>query len=199
MEEATAIDQLKRGNLDGLETLVKLHQLKAIRTASLITGSPSLAEDIVQNAFLKVVDHIGQFREDAPFFPWFARIVINDAIKSLRRDKNDISLDRMLDDVTLDLKDPAPLPEEVLESKETRDALWQALAQLDANERATFVMRYYLQMPEREVAEVLQGPTGTIKWWAFSARRRMRQSLVTSPQGSLFEAECDTRKGAANE
>ena len=61
MEEQEAIARLKRGDVGGLEVLVRGHQVRAVRTVFLITRDRALAEDIVQAAFLRAYERIGQF------------------------------------------------------------------------------------------------------------------------------------------
>src|ERR1700736_226187 len=84
MEESEAIRLLKRGDIRGLETLVQLYYTNAFRTVYLITRELELAEDIVQTAFIRAFERIGQFSEGSPFAPWFLRSVINDALMALR-------------------------------------------------------------------------------------------------------------------
>ena len=177
MNEKQAITRLKQGDLAGLEVLVRSYQLQAIRAASLITGDRSLAEDIVQNAFLRAAERIGQFDAERPFGPWFLRSVVHDAIKAAQRQKRQVSLDDEQDGEPLDLADPAPLPEELVEAEETRRAVWRALEQLPPNQRATIVLRYYLDMSEDEMTEELNNPAGTIKWWLHIARQRLERRL----------------------
>jgi RNA polymerase sigma-70 factor (ECF subfamily) len=85
MNEHGAIAQLKRGGIDGLDMLMQLHQVRAVRTAFLITRDRALAEDVVQTAFVRVYERIEQFNLDRAFEPWFLRIVTNDAVKAAMR------------------------------------------------------------------------------------------------------------------
>ena len=92
MEEREAIARLNRGDIAGLETLVRQYQVQAVRTAYLITRDRALAEDIVQAAFLRVYERIGQFDTKRPFGPWFLRSVVNDAIKAATRHEHQVYL-----------------------------------------------------------------------------------------------------------
>ena len=85
MNEHQAIARLKRGDIDGLETLMQLHQVRAVRTAFLITRDRALAEDVVQAAFVRVYERIAQFDSNRVFEPWLLRIVTNDAVKAATR------------------------------------------------------------------------------------------------------------------
>jgi RNA polymerase sigma-70 factor (ECF subfamily) len=183
VDEKRAIAQLKCGNLAGLETLVNTYQLQAVRAAALVTGDTALAEDIVQNAFIRAAEKIDQFDSQRPFGPWFYRSVVNDAIKAMNRQKRQVSMD---DDDRVELAllvDSTPLPEESVEDDETRMAVWRALEALSPKQRAAIVLRYYLEMDEKEMAGELHSPTGTIKWWLHTARKRL--GLLLRPSQSL--------------
>lgn len=182
MEERRAITRLKHGDLAGLETLVQKYQLQALRTAYLIVGDPALAEDIVQEAFLTAIRRIDQFDLDRPFSPWFMRSVVHASIKAAARQQRQVSLDTAGPGETQDwvewLIDPQPSPEDVVETEETRQAIWRALEQLSPKHRAAVVMRYYLEMSDEEMGQVLASPAGTIRWWLHASRLRLRQLLA---------------------
>jgi RNA polymerase sigma-70 factor (ECF subfamily) len=177
VDEKLAIVRLKQGDLGGLETLVYLYQLQAIRTVGLITGDGALAEDIVQSAYIRAAEKIGQFDDRRSFWPWFLRSVVHDAIKAGKRQQRLISLDVDESEGGIDLDDPAPLPEESVEQAETAQAVRRALEKLPPNQRAAIALRYYLGMGEAEIAEALHSPAGTVKWWLFAARLRLARLL----------------------
>lgn len=181
MDEQQAIARLKRGDLAGLETLVNLYQVQALHSAYLILGERALAEEVVQSAFLRVNEKIHQYDERRPFRAWFLRIVVNAAIKASKRQKRLIALD---DDSPARqhalvgwLTDPQPQPDEIVETQETRQAVWRALEQLSPDQRAAIIARYYLGLSDQEMSEQLQRPLTTVKWWLHSARARLRHLL----------------------
>lgn len=92
-----AIEHLQRGDIRGLEALVRLHQVRAIRTAYLVTRERQLAQDIVQAAFLRAYERIGQLDPHRPFGPWFLTSVLHDAIKAAARRGRFESLERVLE------------------------------------------------------------------------------------------------------
>jgi RNA polymerase sigma-70 factor (ECF subfamily) len=177
VDEKRAIARLKKGDISGLETLVYKYQLQAIRTVGLITGDGAMAEDIVQSAFIRVAERISQFDDRRLFWPWFLRSVIHDAIKAANRQKRLVSLDADENEESIDLVDPMPCPEEIIERAETTRAVQSALERIPPNQRAVVVMRYYLGMSEAEIAEALHGPIGTVKWWLHAARQRLLRML----------------------
>jgi RNA polymerase sigma-70 factor (ECF subfamily) len=190
-QEQAALRRLQRGEISGLATLVQMYQVKALRTAYLITGDHALAEDIVQAAFLRVYERIHQYDERRPFAPWFMRIVANDALLVLRRTRRLVALDTPLSETdTTSFADFLPTmeasPESELETAEMRAAVWQALEQLTPEQRTLIVLRYYGELSERELAEEMNAPKGTIKWRLHAARQRLRGLL-----GRFWQTDSD--------
>lgn len=186
MEDQTAISRLKHGDLNGLETLVKRYQVRAVHAAYMIVFDRELAEDVTQSAFVKAAERIHQFDEKRPFAPWFFRIVVNDALKLVKKQERKISLDEQLDKPTMQLaewlRDPGLHPEQHVEQDESRQIVLQAVHSLPAEQRAVIVMQYFLDMSEKDMSEKMDRPISTIKWWLRDARKRLR-NLIDSPQG----------------
>lgn len=181
MEEREAIARLKRGDIGGLEALVRKYQVQAVRTAYLITRDRALAEDIVQAAFLRAYERIGQFDARRSFGPWFLRSVVNDALKAAARRKRQVSLEAGSEGEETSLADlladPGPGPADLTEAAETCQTVWAALGKLPPAQRATIVQRYYLNLSEVEMADELACPPGTVKWRLHAARKRLRTLL----------------------
>jgi RNA polymerase sigma-70 factor, ECF subfamily len=183
MEDRIAISRLKQGDLNGLATLVKRYQATAVHAAYLILYDRALAEDVAQAAFVKSAERIHQFDETRPFAPWLYRIVVNDALKLVSKQKRTVSLEEALDapaaQVAAWLTDPEPWPEQLVEQKETRHHILQAIQSLPPEQRAVIVMRYFLDMSEAGMSAKMDRPLSTIKWWLRDARRRLH-SLMES-------------------
>lgn len=183
MDEEEAILKLRNGDIQGLEVLVKKYQLKAIRAAYLVTHDRAMAEDIVQSAFIRSYESIDTFDSSRPFGPWFLRCVVNDAIKALNRQKRFLPLD----DIEKGNKNFShnsssfsglDLPSQI-EMGETREVFWDALVKLPPRQRAAIVLRYYLGMSIRGIANELDTPEGTIKWRLYAGRDRLKVMLKT--------------------
>ena len=185
MEDRIAISRLKQGDLTGLEALVNRYQVQAVHAAYLIVSDRALAEDVVHTAFVKVAERIHQFDEDRPFAPWFFRIVANDALKAAKKQRRTVSLEQQQDQPTAQLArwlvDPGSHPEQLLEEKETRQMILRAIQSLPPEQRATVVMRYFLNMSEAELSTKMDRPLSTIKWWLRDARTRLYDLM--RPQG----------------
>jgi len=174
MTEAEAIACLQRGDLNGLELLMCKYQVKAIRTAYLITRDRAMAQDVVQTAFVQAFERIHQFQIGRPFEPWFLRCVINQALKNVKNSRRQIQLP---DDETaaqfltlVQELDPA-------ESIEAKTAIHSALDKLSADQRAVIILHYYLELDENEISHELACPPGTVKSRLHYARRRLKQLL----------------------
>jgi RNA polymerase sigma-70 factor (ECF subfamily) len=179
MDEKTAIAQLKKGDINGLETLVRLHYVHAVRTAYLITRDRPLAEDVVKAAFIKGYERFEQFDPARPFIHWFLKIVVNDAIKAATRQggSREIPLDAEISPEITALEDDQARAEDWFEKMELRQEIWQALEKLSPLQRAVFVLRFYLDLSEAETAERLNCAVGTVKAHLHAARKRLRTLL----------------------
>jgi RNA polymerase sigma-70 factor (ECF subfamily) len=184
MEEREVIARLQAGDIAGLAALVRQHYVPAVRAAYVVTRDRAIAEDIVQEAFLRAYERIDQFDATRPFRPWFLRSVVNAAVTATKRGATTVSWEGLPGAGPHSLAaapiDPAVGPEELIVGAETRDELWAALGQLSPAQRAAIVRRYYLDMTERELAETLSEPIGTVKWRLHAARARLRALLRPS-------------------
>jgi len=182
VDERQALARLRRGDIGGLELLVELYQVRAVRTAYLITRDRALAEDIAQSAFLRVHERIHQYNPDRPFEPWFFRVIVNDAVKAANRRQRQVSMDENFVGSDLSLADiliePAPDPADEFERQEIQRVVWDAMEKLSPKQRAVAVMRYTLGYGEAEMADTLTLPLGTVKWRLHAARERLHKLLT---------------------
>ena len=195
MDEREAIQDLKAGQLRGLAYLVRAHQTEAMRAAALITGDPAAAEDLVQAAFLRFAEKPQAFDSSRSFKPYFMKMVVNDAIKLVQRQKPEFSLDEKNLEDGFDLLDPKPLPEAIIETRQAQEQVRAALAKLPPKQRAVIVLRHYLEFSESEIRDMIGSPLGTIKWRLFSARTR----LVSLLRANAVETSLDPEPSLANQ
>ena len=180
MTEQEAIERLRRGDIGGLEYLVREYQVRAVRSAYLVTHDRSLAEDVAQAAFLKAYERIAQFDRQRAFGPWFLTSVLHDAVKAARRQGRQVSLEALTEQSGAGespLQDVRPGPEVLGEQAETAAQVWAALKRLAPEQRAAVVARYYVGLSEAETADALRLPLSTVKWRLHAARRHLRVLL----------------------
>jgi RNA polymerase sigma-70 factor (sigma-E family) len=132
----------------GLGELYERHAGAAVGLAYLLTGDRSLAEDLVQEAFVRVAGRFRHLRDAGAFEGYLRRTVVNLFTSQLRRRR----LERAY------LKREATRPPASHEDPDlaSRDELWQAVQRLPERQRAAVVLRYYEDLSEREVATTMR-------------------------------------------
>ena len=176
MDDTRAIRRLKRGDLGGLEILMEQYQVKAARAAFLITHDESVAQDVVQETFIRICKRIHQFDESRPFEPYLIRSVIHASLNAVRGSGKFTSLDDESGEIE-NLLDRAASVESQVESTQLQHEILNALSKLSPRQRAVIVQRYYLEMSEQEMALALDAAPGTVKWLLNAARERLRHLL----------------------
>jgi RNA polymerase sigma-70 factor (ECF subfamily) len=177
IEDLQAIRRLKGGDMGGLECLIARYQGKALRTAFLITHDEPMAEDVVQDVFVRFYQRADCFDEARPFEPYFMRSVVNAALNCMERAKKQQSLPAGDTSELENLLEKAASVEEQVEFNTLKWQVMEVLAELPPRQRAVIVQRYYLEMSEKEMAEALDSPPGTVKWLLNAARARLRSLL----------------------
>lgn len=165
--------QVQQGNTGALAQLVRRHQLEAVRAAYGIVLDQDSAEDVVQRAFIALWDYAKSFDPQRPFRPWFLRIVVNQALREVRRHRRLVPLASVAEQA-----DQQHSPEEQLAQRETYATLRQAIGALRPAQRAVIVQKYFLGLSEAEMSDVQGVPAGTIKSRLFTARQSLRQLLT---------------------
>jgi RNA polymerase sigma-70 factor (ECF subfamily) len=178
MDELKAIRRLKNGDMGGLEILIAHYQDKAVRTAYLVTQHEPMAEDVVQDSFVRFYERIRYFDETRAFEPYFLRSVINAALNAIEKENHGSASNEALDAPVLEsLLARAVSVQEQVEYSQLKHAVSKALEELSPRQRAVVVQRYYLEMSEKEMTETLDVTPGTIKRLLHAARNRLRSLL----------------------
>jgi RNA polymerase sigma-70 factor, ECF subfamily len=137
------------GDLSAFEQLVIRHQISAWNTAFRFLGNTTDAEDVAQDAFLRILDSAVRYRPTAAFRTYLFRVVYN-LCQDLTRKKLPRSSD-MLDKVA----DERPSADESAVAGEQIAAIRAALASLPPNQRMAIILRYYQDVGYEEIATVL--------------------------------------------
>ncbi|HZN43342.1 MAG TPA: SigE family RNA polymerase sigma factor, partial [Actinomycetota bacterium] len=149
----------------GLDDLYRAHAPEALRLAYLLTGERALAEDLVQDAFVKVLGRFHDLRNRDAFWWYLRRTIVNLARSQFRRRKVERAwFERQRPDET------APAGEDLAE----RDRLQRALMTLRPEQRAAIVMRFYEDLSEADTAQALGVAVGTVKSLVSRGMDRLR-------------------------
>jgi RNA polymerase sigma factor (sigma-70 family) len=154
---------------DRLADLFRAESARAVRLVFLLTGERALAEDLAQEAFLRVASRLRSVDPDA-FAAYYRRTLIN-LVHSYHRHAR--VRRRYADRIEADARRARDVIEQASVPDDRDDRLWTALTALPAGQREAIVCRYYLDMSEQRTAELLGVRVGTVK----SATSRGLQAL----------------------
>ena len=156
---------------------MRAYQGIAFRTAYVIAGDASDAEEAAQDGFVKAYRALGRFRRGAPFRPWLLQIVANEA-RNRRRSagrRANLAL-RAAEEVRPG--DAVPSPEAALLSDELRTELLDAVNGLREEERLVVSCRFFLGLSEDETAKALDLKLGTVKSRTARALEHLREEIT---------------------
>lgn len=152
----------------GLEELYRRHVDDALHLAALLTGDRALAEDLVQDAFVKVIGRFQDLRNRDAFWWYLRRTIVNLSNSYFRR--------RRVERAWLERERPEPGAPAGPDLEE-RERVLAALMTLRPEQRAAVVLRYYEDLSEADTAEALGRPVGTVKSMVSRSMDRLREEL----------------------
>jgi RNA polymerase sigma-70 factor, ECF subfamily len=168
---------IKEGNRHHLALLVERHHSPLIGFLYRMTdGDQTLAEDLAQESFLKVMHAIDQFQHPRPFKPWLYQIATNLVRDHYKRADTRRAIG-MSEEVEL-TGDDEPLPEDMLVLDAEVQQVVVALRSLPDHQRETVTLRYYQGLSLGEIAEALDVPVGTVKSRLSLGLGRLREILM---------------------
>ncbi len=138
-----------RGDWAALEQLVERHQAAAWRTAYRLVSDRHAAEDLAQEAFLRIFEARHRYQPTAPFGAYLTRIVVRLCLDYLRKGRPTPAGE------SLDPADLAASPADRADEAERARSVRQAIAELPPKQRAAVVLRYYEGLSIREIAEAV--------------------------------------------
>ena len=184
-DEKALIRAAQEGDQDAFGQLVRAYDKSVLRLAMNLLRSPEDAQDVYQEAFLRVYRNLKSFRFDCSFHTWLYRIVTNLCLDHMRKRKVrreessqveglDGPVDRM-DSFQESRADGDP--QRSLFSGELRQGINKALSELTARERMVFELRHYQGMKLRDIGEALGTTEEAAKNCLFRATQKMRVAL----------------------
>lgn len=192
VREQDLIRRVQAGEKELFYRLVKPYERRIYAAALAVLRNEAEAEDAAQEAMLKALTHIRQFRAEARFSTWLTQITVNEALMRRRKAHSEIMEpigERHEDDGTYtprDFADWREIPSEVLERKEIRQKLASAVAGLAAKYREVFMLRDVQHLSIEETAEALGITQASVKTRLLRARLMLRDLLAPGLGGSWF-------------
>ncbi len=188
--EKILIDQARTGQEQAFAQLIEGHTERIIGLAWRLVGQREEAEEIAQEAFLRLYKSLATFRAESSVATWLYRTVTRLAIDHLRREKLKRKLfffrggaEQSFDPLEM-VADPAASPRDQLIARETAGQMQQVLNRLPPRQKAVFVLRHLEGLPLKEIAATLGIEEGTAKAHLHRAVSQFRQEFRNSREES---------------
>jgi RNA polymerase sigma-70 factor, ECF subfamily len=192
-KEAELIKRVCAGEPDAFEELVHPYERLIYVTAISVLRNPADAEEVAQEAVLKAFSKLASFRAECRFSTWLAQITYNEARMKIRKDHRHLydSIDELKHDqegdyYPRDFADWRPIPSEIFEKNEARQALEKAIDSLDATYREIVMLRDVQCLSIKDTATVLGIPEASVKTRLHRARLMLRDALAPGFDGAWF-------------
>jgi RNA polymerase sigma-70 factor (ECF subfamily) len=199
------VREARGGRYEAFEELVARHERYVYTLALRIVHSAQDAEEIVQETFLSVVEHLKDYREESSFRTWLVRVATNHALKVLRRRRT--HHERSLDGAADGDEEARPLPhpefvapwreepENVAQRHETRELLTEAMSGLEEKYRLVFLLRDVEGLSTEETAAALGISEANVKVRLLRARLMLRERLTRTLGDPLRQVLSDHDHG----
>jgi RNA polymerase sigma-70 factor (ECF subfamily) len=186
LPDADVVALAQRGRDDAFRELIRRYERPVFSLVFRMVRDRELAEDLSQDTFIKVLNHIDRYRPEFKLSSWLFKIANNVAIDHLRRRQLDtISMDGSphaasadaIESTSFDVAVPQESALEEMEAKELGTAIEQAIARLRPEYRSCIMLRHVEGRSYEEIAATLDLPLGTVKTYIHRARHELRKAL----------------------
>ncbi len=182
-DENELVDQIIYHNNDrAINQFVRTYQSFIIHTALRFLKNYDDADDVAQEVFIKALNSLPKFKRQSSLKTWLYKITVNMCQNELRK-KKFVSIfsfgknnDNNEDDY-FDVSSNEPIPDSVLEFKETEAIFVKAYNKLPEKQRETFILRYFEEMPYDEISKLLGTSVGGLKANYFQAIKKITEEL----------------------
>ena len=149
--------------------MVNRYHRSVYNVALRMLGNVQDAEDVTQTVFGNAFVSLDTYDPRYRFFSWIYRMTVNESLNTLKRRRKVVSLDGSFD---------VPAPLRSASAAEAEDRVGRALLQLKPDDRAVVVLKHFVSFSYEEISDVLGVPVKTVKSRLFTARERLRESLL---------------------
>lgn len=190
IDEATLVSGARAGNMASVEKLILKYQDRVYNTILKMCGNEADAAELAQDAFVKAIEGLKNFRGESSFYTWLFRIAVNLTLNFCKRNAklSFQSLQEQIgEDTNRQLKDylvdkSAAEPSELAAKKEVHSLIARAIEKLEPQQRTVIILRDIEQMSYNEIAETLEMEIGTVKSRIARGRKNLREILEAAIQ-----------------
>ena len=179
------IIRCKLGEKDAFQELFSSIEKDALATAYLISGNRGIAEDILQETYIKCIKEIKSLKSHEAFKVWFFRILVRTGWKMCKKHSSLIPID-ITDEKEISFYDIKSITENAFDCLETKEIIKSAVNNLSPNLKTVIVLYYFNDMTIEEIAKVLGCLKNTVKSRLFYGRNALKKEL-----GGYFTDETD--------
>ncbi|MFA6166376.1 MAG: RNA polymerase sigma factor [Gemmatimonadaceae bacterium] len=176
----------QQGREAAFRELVRRYERPVFSLVFRMVRDSATAEDLAQDTFIKVLNHVDKYRPEFKFSSWLFKIANNVAIDHLRRRQLDtISMDGSpnaataadVEATSFDIADKSESALDIMEAKELGSAIERAIGSLRPEYRSCIMLRHVEGRSYEEIAATLDLPLGTVKTYIHRARHQLREAL----------------------
>jgi len=190
--ENDLIEASAQGDQDAFQQLVERYRRLVLHVAYRSMGDMSLAEDVAQEAFIKVFRGLPKYRPEKPFVHWLHRVVANAITDELRR-RRPVSPLEGVDEVAAPADED---PQAVADSEAVKQAVRHAINKLPPRYRDVIILQAFDELTYEEIALALRLPLTTVMWRLNMAKRLLRKQLGENPAGAKGDTANTPRRAA---
>jgi RNA polymerase sigma-70 factor (ECF subfamily) len=186
LPDADVVVLAQQGREPAFRELIRRYERPVFSLIYRMVRDSTVSEDLAQDAFIKVLNHLDKYRPEFKFSSWLFKIANNVAIDHLRRRQLDtVSIDGSphamtateIEATSFDLADQAESPLDELASRELGSIIEEAIGQLRPEYRNCIMLRHVEGRSYEEIAATLDLPLGTVKTYIHRARHQLREAL----------------------
>jgi RNA polymerase sigma factor (sigma-70 family) len=183
MDSKLLVKKTLAGSRNAFESIIRQHQRLVSHIVFRMVSNTTDREDVCQDIFLKVYQHLGGFQFESKLSTWIARISYNTCLNYLEKKKVPLFEDISAEERSLErLPGSAPGPDRIVEDKEVSSLMHSEIEKLPVHYRAIITMYHIDRMSYREMGEVMGLPQGTVKSHLFRARKLLKERLTSKYQ-----------------
>jgi RNA polymerase sigma-70 factor (ECF subfamily) len=186
LPDADVVALAQQGRDSAFRELIRRYERPVFSLIYRMVRDRELAEDLAQDTFIKVLNHIDRYRPEFKLSSWLFKIANNVAIDHLRRRQLDtVSMDgsphamtaEAVESTRFDVADTTENALDEMEAKELGSAIERAIARLRPEYRSCIMLRHVEGRSYEEIASTLDLPLGTVKTYIHRARHELRRAL----------------------
>lgn len=194
--EAELIKRVCDGERDAFYELMRPYERMIYATAIAVLKNPADAEEVAQEAVMKAFSNLPRFRAESKFSTWLIQITYNEARMKVKKARQHLyeSIDEQQqnekgDCWPKDYADWRPIPSEVLEQNEIRQAVEDAINSLSPEYREVFILRDVQHLGIKETVTILGISEANVKTRLHRARLQLRDSLAPGLDGCWIKGQ----------